>query len=238
MAAHEEFDEAPEVTSGEFRADSQQLAKHLRDVLAMHADEYYALEARARGRAFTVSGVTELDLVTDVWRAIESAIEKGETLDDFKARIGEDLEQAWGGDIPGRLETIFRTNVQSAYAAGRYYQNNRPEVRATHPYSRFTAVLDGRTSDICEALDGTVLPSDDDFWLNHQPPLHFNCRSDVSAITVEEAKELGVDELPPDTQADDGFGFPIADWKPDLSSRPPELVHLYELKLVDEQQIG
>jgi SPP1 gp7 family putative phage head morphogenesis protein len=234
VASHEEFDDAPDVTSGEFPADSNALAKHLRDVLAMNSDEYYELEAKARGRAFTVSGVAELDLVTDVWRAIESAVENGETLEDFKARIGSDLEEAWGGEIPGRLETIFRTNVQSAYAAGRYHQNNRPEVRATHPYSRFTAVLDSRTSDICEALDGTVLHSDDPFWATHQPPLHFNCRSDVSAITVEEAHELGVDEVPPEMQPDDGFGVPITDWKPDLSTRPVELGLLYELKLHEQ----
>jgi SPP1 gp7 family putative phage head morphogenesis protein len=234
VASAEEFEDAPEVTSGEFPATAGELVQHLRDVLALPAEEFYELEAKSRGRAFTVSGVAELDLVTDVWRAVESAVTNGETLDDFKARIGEDLEQAWGGEIPGRIETIFRTNVQAAYGAGRYHQNNRPEVRATHPFCRFTAVMDSRTSDICEALDGTVLPSDDDFWATHQPPLHFNCRSDVSAITEEEAREAGVDELPPQTEPDEGFGVPITDWKPDLSSRPVELVTLYELKLNEE----
>lgn len=235
MSSAEEFDDAPDVDADDFPKTADELTKHLRKVLSMPADEFYALEAQARGRAFTVSGVADLDLVTDVWRSIEQAVSHGETLEDFRARVASDLEEAWGGEIPGRIETIFRTNVQSAYAAGRYHQNNRPEVRATHPFCRFTAVMDSRTSDICEALDGTVLPSDDDFWATHQPPLHFNCRSDVSAITVEEAKEAGIDDVPPTTEPDDGFGVPIIDWKPDLSTRPVELVTLYELKLLEAQ---
>lgn len=232
-AAGDEFEDVPEVTSGEFPQEAAQLAKHLAQKLVLSDEEFYALDAKARARAFTVSGVADLDLVADVWRAIDSAVANGETLDDFKARVAGDLEEAWGGEIPGRLETIFRTNVQASYSAGRFYQNNRPEVRATHPYSRFTAVLDGRTSDICEALDGTVLHSDDPFWATHQPPLHFSCRSDVSAITVEEAQAEGIDEAAPETQPDDGFGSPFTEWKPDLDTRPVELAAVYHLKLTE-----
>jgi SPP1 gp7 family putative phage head morphogenesis protein len=197
----------------------------------MTADEFYALEAEARRRAFTVSGVAELDLVSTVWEALERGVREGTTLEDFRKAVGDTLEAEWGGPNPSRLETIFRTNVQSAYSAGRYRQNNSPAVRATHPYSKFSAVMDSRTSDICEALDGTVLPSDDPFWSTHQPPLHFNCRSDVSAITEDEARELGVDDGPPEGgDPDEGFGNVLDDFEPDLSTRPVELAHAYEMK--------
>lgn len=235
MSSAEEFDDAPDVDADDFPKTADELTKHLRKVLSIPADEFYALEAKARGRAFTVSGVADLDLVTDVWRAVESAVTNGETLEDFKGRIGEQLVEAWGGEIPGRIETIFRTNVQSAYAAGRWHQNNRPEVRATHPYCRFVAAF-GACEEICEPLDGTVLPTEDEWWATHQPPLHFNCRCDVSAITVEEARDYGIDAVPPEGEPLEGFGVPITDWKPDLSTRPPELTYLYELKLHEERQ--
>ncbi len=196
----------------------------------MSDHEFYVLDAEARNRAFTVSGVAELDLVSDVWRAIDSAVANGETLADFKTRVAADLESMWGGSNPARLETIFRTNVQSAYSTGRYIQNNKPEVKATHPFSKFSAILDGRTTDICEECDGTILPTDDPWWADHQPPLHFNCRSDVSALTPEEAEELGVDDAPPAVDPDSGFGVPGAAPDFDLAGRPPDLVSIYEMK--------
>lgn len=192
--------------------------------------EYDALDEMAQARAFTIAGVTELDVVSSVYEAVGRAIEDGTTLEDFRKAVGDLLETEWGGPNPSRLETIFRTNVQSAYSAGRYIQNNRPEVRATHPYSRFSAILDDRTTDICESLDGTVLPSDDPFWSSHQPPLHFNCRSDITAISPEEAAESGIDTEAPPTAADDGFGDVLEPYEPDLTTRPPDLTSIYEAK--------
>lgn len=208
----------------------EQMLEWFRTKVPLSDTEFYMLSDKARSRAFTVSKVAELDLVADVWRAIDSAITTGETLADFRARVGADLESAWGGSDPARLETIFRTNVQNAYSVGRYIQNNKPEVKATHPYSRFSAVLDDRTTDICEDCDGTVLPTDDPWWADHQPPLHFNCRSDVSAITEDEAREYGVDDAPPAVEVDECFGDPFADFDPALYDRPPDLASIYELK--------
>lgn len=192
--------------------------------LAMRPDEFYALEQSARARAFTVSGVTELDSISTVYDAVERAIKDGTSIDEFKASVGELFTS------DANLETVFRTNVQSAYSAGRYIQNNRPEVRATHPYSKFSAILDGHTTDICRNLDGTVLPSDDPFWLSHQPPLDFGCRSDITAISAEEAQEAGIDTEAPDVEAADGFGGILEPYEPDLSTRPPDLAAIYEMK--------
>jgi SPP1 gp7 family putative phage head morphogenesis protein len=233
----DDLDELPDAEPGAaFDSATEAAIQAIRKKGVLSAEEFYALEERARLKAFTVSDVADLDVVSDVWRAIESAVANGETLEDFKERVGGLLEEAWGEEDPARLETIFRTNVQSAYSAGRWYQNSRPEVRATHPYSKFVAVLDDRTSHICGpkeegGLHGTVLRADDAFWASHQPPLHHQCRSDIVPLTEEEAKEEGIDEEAPDAEPDDGFGTPAEDFEPDLSSRPPELVNLYELKL-------
>ena len=206
---------------------TQLAAEWFRQKLVMRDEEFYALEESARARAFTVSGVTELDALSEVWEAVERAVENGTTLEDFRKEIGELV------DTDTHLETVFRTNVQSAYSAGRYIQNNRPEVKATHPYSKFSAILDGHETDICHDLDGTVLPTDDPFWASHQPPLHFNCRSDVTAISEEEAKASGIDDsqdVEQAPEADEGFGGVLEPYEPDLSTRPVELVSLYQMK--------
>lgn len=229
----DEFDDAPELSIDspeDFFTAASAMIDYLKTKIAMPAEDFYALESAAKMRAFTVSGVADLDIMSDAWVAIESAVKNGETLDDFRERVGEKLESQWGGKRPAQLENIFRTNVQTAYSAGRFIQNNHPAVRQTHPFSRYDVVDDDRTSDICEDLIGTVLPSDHPFVLSHQPPLHFQCRTDVVAITDEEARELGVDDDGPDIEVQDGFGDPFEDFKPDLSTRPSELANIFETK--------
>lgn len=44
--------------------------------------------------AFTVADVAQLDMVVDVYEAIERAVAHGTTLDDFKADVGKSLEEA------------------------------------------------------------------------------------------------------------------------------------------------
>lgn len=231
----DEFDDLPGVDDPEdFLSAVDAMLDYLQGKVMMPAEDFYALQDAAKLRAFTVSGVTDLDLMSDVWNAIDSAVREGDSLEEFRERVAEKLESEWGGENPSRLDTIFRTNVQTAYSAGRFHENNSPAVRETHPYSRYDVVDDSRTSDICEDLIGTVLPSDHPFVLSHQPPLHHNCRTDVVAITEAEARDLGVDEEAPDVQADDGFGDPFAEFTPDLSTRPPELASIFELKVLAE----
>lgn len=199
--------------------------------LVLPPEEYYALEQAARAKAFTVSGLADLDMTSDVWEAVGRAIQEGTSQEDFVRSVSEMLEGQWG-EGGSRLETIFRTNVQSALSIGRFEQNNAPAVRATHPFQRFDAVEDEATTDICRMLDGQVYRADDPFLLSHNPPLHFNCRTELTAITEEEAGEAGgVSDHPPDGVGPaEGFGQVTQEFEPDLSSRPPELASLYELK--------
>lgn len=125
---------------------------------------------------------------------------------DFVKAVGEKLERAWGKKGATRLETIFRTNVQSAYGAGRYAQLTDPDVLRTRPYWLYDAVLDSRTSSLCRGLNGTIRPADDPFWDTHVPPLHFSCRSGLRSLTRQQAEARGVTETPPTAPPAAGFG--------------------------------
>jgi SPP1 gp7 family putative phage head morphogenesis protein len=203
-----------------------------RERVPLTSDEWAALTAEARARAFTVAGVAQLDVVTDAWRALDEAIAEGTTFADFRATMGEKLAAAWGGNSPARLETIFRTNVQQAYNAGRYDQQTDPVVLEARPFWRYSAVLDSRTSKICGPLHGTTLPADNPFWATHQPPLHFNCRSTIVSLTEEQAQSHGIAEQAPDVEPQEGFGAPgMPPYEPDLSDRPAALASAYEAKI-------
>lgn len=201
----------------------------------MTREEVDRIGELAKRRAFFVSQVAQLDVVTQAWTAATKALKNGQTLEEFKQEIGPVLKAAWAGSVanpPARLENIFRTNVQHAYAAGRYEQMEAPAVKARRPYREYSAVMDGRVSEICSAIDGTVLPADDEFWKTHTPPLHFQCRSTLVALTEEQAKRKGITEKAPEAAPLEGFGHPPdVEWKPDLEKYPEPLRELAEKKL-------
>lgn len=190
--------------------------------------EFRKLEAAERTRAFWVAGVTQARIVQDVMSALDRAIEDGTTLEEFKAAVETKLVDSWGTDDPLRLETVFRTNVMSSYNAGRYEIFSDPDVQKDRPFVRFDAVGDSRTSDVCDALDGKVLPADDPFVKAHWPPLHHNCRSQWTPLTEAEAEDEGITRSPPKVQADEGFGRVVdpENLEPDLSGFDPPLLRL------------
>lgn len=204
-----------------------------RQRLAMTGEDFKRVVKGNHERAFTVAGVAQLDLVTQVWEALDTAMVKGETLEDFRKAVEEKLTAAWGAKDSYRVETIFRTNLQHAYSRGRWEQQNDPAVKAVRPYWEFSAVMDLRTSEICRPLNGTVRPADDGFWSWHNPPLHHSCRSTIISLTEEQAKARGITPEPPDSTPADGFGGAPGedDWHPDLSKYPHELAAVAGVKL-------
>lgn len=180
-------------------------------------------------KAFTIAGVQSLDLLTRVWKAIDKALERGTTLEDFKRDVGQQLEQEWGRPNGARLETIFRTNVQSSYSAGRHEQQTKAAVLRRRPFWEFVPLLDDRTTAICRPLKGFVRPAEDPVWKKLYPPLHFACRSGIKALTREQAEDRVAAKVP-DVTPLESFGGPPTTFEPDLSKYPERLLDAYRKK--------
>ncbi|EON13078.1 phage minor head protein [Pandoraea sp. SD6-2] len=163
--------------------------------------------AQTHARAFTVAGVMKVDILQDIRQALDKQLQQGQTLADFKRELSPVLERkGWlgkglivdegTGEIEGkrlnprRLETIFRTNLQSAYMAGRYA--SQMEHVDTHPYWEYVAVLDNRTRPTHRAMSGRVYRHDDPFWLTFYPPNGFRCRCRVRTRTRAYVEQNGV----------------------------------------------
>lgn len=193
----------------------------------MSRDEWDLLTTQQRERAFMVSKVSEARVIQDTFDAIDRAVSEGLTLEDFKDAVAADLIEAWGGEIPGRLENIFRTGVQGAYSEGRHAIMSSPTVKQARPYWRFDDAETDRECDLCSECGGTVLPADDPWWETHNPPLHFQCECKKTALSREEAEEEGIDGKGPDIDAGEGFGEEPSqegtNWDFDLSGLDPEL---------------
>lgn len=156
-------------------------------------------------RAFTVANVTKLDVLQDIQDSLAKALKGGQTLQQWKDGLIPELQrkgwwqrqgsttelQAAGrvdeqgviakGLTPHRLKTIFQTNMQSAYMAGRYEQ--MIEQAEERPYWQYVAILDSKTRPAHRALNGRVFRYDDAAWGAFYPPNGFNCRCRVRNFT-------------------------------------------------------
>lgn len=162
---------------------------------------------QAHDQSFTVAKAMRLDLLSDIREALETALQKGQTLKQFTEALQPTLEtQGWWGKqvivdsqgvgelvqlgSPRRLQTIYQTNLQSAYMAGR--KASMEETTDTHPYWMYVAILDGKTRPSHRALHGKVFRHDDPIWSSIFPPNGFNCRCRVTALTEAAVKRRGL----------------------------------------------
>lgn len=214
-----------------------------KDKIPVSPDKFYEMAADARSKAFTISGISSLDILLDVHKAVQKAIEKGTTFEDFRKEVNRIFERkGWTGPSPYRLDNIFRTNIQTAYQAGRYKQMTDPDIAGRRPYWMYDAVNDSRTRETHLALDGMVFPSDHPFWDTWYPPNGYRCRCGVQSLSEREVKRRGLTistEIPKLVAAPGRMGRPLlpdpgfahnpakASWEPDLSKYPKELKDAY-----------
>ncbi|HFC96856.1 MAG TPA: hypothetical protein ENJ40_00155 [Thermosulfurimonas dismutans] len=174
----------------------EEAAAFFRARVPLTREEWDELEVKLRFRAFTVARLTELDAVNRIREKLLKVIEEGKTFQQFMAEAGEDelLRKAgFHRSNPWYWETVFRTNIQTAYNAGRRMQIMRaPDVL----YLEFVGIRDSRQTEICRKRTGVIRPAGDPWWSRNWPPLHFNCRSTVRAIYREEAEARSVRVTP------------------------------------------
>ena len=141
-------------------------------------------------KTFTITGVIEQDILKSVQNVLENAVKYDKTLVQTIKAIGEETTllqllpevDAVGRaiNVPARLENIARTNTSDALNQARQALFGQPEFRGFVLAYEYSAVLDERTSDICEHLSGRVLKD----WGSYTPPNHFQCRALLIPVTI------------------------------------------------------
>lgn len=166
--------------------------------LSMTRADFDAIAAEAQVYAFTVARISSVQLIEDIRAEVMRAIIDGTTLEDFKkAMPGLMAKHGWSGTTPWHTETIFRTNIQTAYGLGQL--ESLREVAEDFPFWQYSAINDERTRPSHALLDGDVYPADHRFWREHFPPWGYNCRCDVIPLLPEQAAEheIRTDDGPP-----------------------------------------
>jgi SPP1 gp7 family putative phage head morphogenesis protein len=168
--------------------------------------DWYDIWQEAHAKAFTVAKAMRMDILQDIRDMVQKALDEGITFAQFRKELESKLKAKgwWGRKIigdetgaeevqlgsPHRLKTIYQTNLQTAYNAGRW--KGQMENVDNRPYLQYVAVMDSRTRPHHKILNGKVFRADDPFWDTHYPPLGFNCRCRVRALSDKNIKDRGL----------------------------------------------
>lgn len=217
---------------------------HLRRKLDLPTERWDDIARSAHDRAFIVAGAARADLLADLKQAVIDAGSGGGLAGfrkDFDAIVARHGWTGWTGEgsaqgVAWRTQIIYRTNMASSHAAGRWQQLNDPAFAREMPYWRYRhadGVANPRPQHL--AWDGLTLPREHPFWQTHFPPNGWGCRCKAFAVRAPEAGARteppdGWDELDAKTGAPRGIdrGF---DYAPGANAATP-LADLIAAKLI------
>jgi SPP1 gp7 family putative phage head morphogenesis protein len=169
---------------------------------------YWELDGPAHSRVFTVANLAKLDVLADIRDAVQGAIDSGQTERWFRGELVDVLKRKgwWGPSVQvdpdtgearmvqqgslRRLQTIYRTNLQASYMAGRHRQALEQAERA--PFAQYLAVRDSRTRPGHAALHGRVFRLDSPEWSIVAPPNGYNCRCRARYLSQAELDARGL----------------------------------------------
>ena len=194
----------------------EEAVKFFSGKVPMTREEFDALTEKLMSEAFYVTGLEKLNIEKDVKALLTDALKNGMTLEEFKFKLNEMqikyATPAYGregtigeGILDYHAETVFRTNMMDAYNQGRREMYGDPDVKAYFPAYEYTAIMDGRVTDICAGLDGKIYLADDPIWDTIWPPNHFSCRSTVVTVNKYDFNRDMISE-PPGGKPAPGFG--------------------------------
>ena len=167
------------------------------------ADELRLADAAAQkfleARSYSIAGDLADGARKKVTTILYNGIKGGWALEEILDRIEEEL----GATVLPHASTAIRTAVFEAINEARYELFASPEMSGFIEALEFSAILDGRTTEICEHMDERIYPVNDPVWEGYTPPLHFNCRSLLVAVTIRDTWERSDD---PSLEPMEGFG--------------------------------
>jgi len=155
-----------------------------------------AMENLLKNKSFHIAGIARDDILKEAKTILYSGAKNGLSADEIMFELDKYFQQYIGSPgietrdgkllTPYHLENIVRTNFSDAYNQGRLDMMRDPDVRSVVTGGMFSAVMDDRTTPICQSLDGQVFEIGDPDLGRFTPPLHYLCRSTVVPITKYE----------------------------------------------------
>lgn len=193
-----------------FGAPFDEQVQFLRDKVRLPTDRWTDLLGSAHDRAFVVAGATKAELLNDLHKTL---LEPGMTLERFRRDFDSIVRRhgwtGWTGEgsaggVAWRTNVIYKTNMLTSYAAGRWAQMTSPDALAATPYWLYRhsdSVMHPRPLHV--SWDGLILRAENPWWRTHYPPNGWGCMCKVFALSQGEVESRGLTVA--DAAPDDGF---------------------------------
>lgn len=198
------------------QAPFKEAVEHFRQKAAIPTDRWDELTAEQHDAAFTVAGLTKVNLLNDLKWLVGKSIEDGTDIETFKDQFRQLIEKrGWSpkplpaGPSDYRLRIILETNVRRSQAAGRREQMLK--VADRRPYWMWVWRDSPNPRLNHQALDGKVFLATDPFWKVAFPPCGFGCKCGVVTLSAADMKRRGLTvSKAPDPKSIAQKGFQVA----------------------------
>jgi len=158
-----------------------------RDKLTIESSAWDELDGAAHAKAFTSAGAYHADLLGDLRKMTDKAIAGGMDIREFRQQFRPLVERyGWqlkGGGAAWRSDLIWRTNIKTAYQAGRWQQFTEGGIEYLM-YLHNDGVQNPRQNHV--ALSGMIYPINDPFWTVNYPPNAWGCQCRAVAAEKDE----------------------------------------------------
>lgn len=160
--------------------------------LARTADE--VLSAYTKHHGFALLGLpagmadeARMTVTRKIQNMLASYIERGAPMKTVREQLA-----AVGNFSKAYAENVYRTNLATAFTAGRMKMLADPDVAAAVPGMEFTSVRDSDVRPNHRAADGFIAGLDNKEWDRISPPLFFQCRCDLRSVSRLELRNRGL----------------------------------------------
>lgn len=170
-------------------------------------DTYDAISGEAHAKAFTVAKVSQLDVLNDIFKAIEDFKSSGKSVKEFRDGLIPLLQKkGWWGKhevidpVTGkkkiiqlgsesRLNLILRTNIRVAQQQARFKQQMK--ASSSRPYLEFQQQDRPSKRKSHAKLDGKIFRADDPEIHRIYPPNGFECNCKMRSLSERQFLNLG-----------------------------------------------
>lgn len=137
--------------------------------------------------AFALARSSELQITERVQKALADLVEQGVT-----QKKAEAVLQEIGPWTRAYADTVYRTNLNTAYTAGRFQQAADPDVAAVMPAFERFSVRDSNARPNHRAAHGLIAATTDPIWDTAATPSGYGCRCNMRLVSRFELRRRGL----------------------------------------------
>lgn len=165
----------------------QEMINFFRDKINVPTERYDSISEEAHKKAFAIAGLTKADMLNQFRSAVDDSITKGESLEDFRKKF-DSAAANWDyrGGRDWRSWIIYDTNLRRAYAEGLERRMQDPSLRRAMPYAIYLHGNSAIPRPEHLSYHNKILPIDDPWWQQHNPPIGFGCSCIKKYLTRDE----------------------------------------------------